>query len=155
MSHPIVSFLSTKWNNLGVIHASHYDNAQIFNQTRLVIFIILLVVTSQLSLNLYLPSMPEMVVYFKSNVYHIQLSITLYLLGYGFSQFFYGPLSDIYGRRWIILSGLSIFLVASFICVSAFSVNIFLFGRLFQGIGLGCGDTMGRAILCERFNSKA
>ena len=123
-------------------------------QTKLVWFIILLVAASQLALTIYLPSMPEMVSVFKTDSQHIQLSITVYLLGYGISQFFYGPLSDIYGRKKIILYGLSIFVIASLVCSLAWTVNFFLIGRILQGVGIGCGDTMGRAILCDRFEGQ-
>ena len=120
----------------------------------LVIFIILLVIMGQLAISLYLPSMPNMVSYFKTNDLNIQLSLTLYLIGYGLSQFFYGPLSDIYGRRLIILLGLSIFSLASLLAVFSTTISIFLFARILQGIGMGCGDTMGRAILCDCFQGK-
>lgn len=139
------------------IHQSHYDIHQVrhYEKTYLVLFIILLVITSQLALTLYLPSMPAMVTYFQTNIKHIQFSIPIYLLAYGLSQFIYGPLSDIYGRRWIILIGLCLFILGSLICLSAWTIHFFLVGRLLQGLGIGCGDTMGRAILCDRFKDEA
>ena len=71
----------------------------------------------------------------------------------GISQFFYGPLSDIYGRRLIILVGLSIFCIANLLAVFSTTFGVFLTSRILQGIGIGCGDTMGRAILCDCFKT--
>jgi len=100
-----------------------------FNQpikNRLVLYIILLMTISQMAITIYLPSMPSMKVAFHTDNAHIQYSLTLYLLGYGFSQFFYGPLSDIFGRRWIILVGMGIFVFASALCLFSFGITFFL-----------------------------
>lgn len=122
---------------------------------RLVNYIILLMTIGQLCCTIYLPSLPQMTKIFNTNHFYIQLTLNLYLMGYGLSQLFYGPLSDIYGRRLIILFGLSIFVIACFICVFATNIKLLLFGRILQGIGIGCGDTMGRAILCDCYKDNA
>lgn len=152
----MVYLIKEKFAKLQTIHQAHYRLESTTDDRSLLVFlIILLVVTSQLSLTIYLPSMPNMVEYFHTDIPHIQWTITIYLIGYGASQFFYGPLSDKYGRRTIILFGLLIFLLASLICMTVNDIQLFLIGRLLQGIGIGCGDTMGRAILCDKFKDKS
>jgi DHA1 family 2-module integral membrane pump EmrD-like MFS transporter len=142
--------LKLKKYNQTLYNFSEFNSSQ---KKFLVISIILLVVLGQLAITLYLPSMPNMVSYFKTDNLHIQLTLTLYLAGYGISQFFYGPLSDIYGRRLVILVGLSIFFIANLLAVFATTFGVFLSSRILQGIGIGCGDTMGRAILCDCFKA--
>ena len=118
---------------------------------RLVIFIILLMTISQATITIYLPSLPYLEHFFNTDHSAMKLSVTLYIISYGISQFIYGTLSDIYGRRIIILVGTTIFAAASLICACAHTIEIFLLGRILQGFGIGCGDTMGRAILCDQF----
>lgn len=120
-------------------------------KNRLVLFIILMMTISQAAITIYLPSLPYLEVLFQSNHSILKASLTLYLISYGISQFIYGTLSDIYGRRIVILYGTAIFTVASLICSAAHSIELFLLGRIVQGFGIGCGDTMGRAILCDQF----
>jgi len=145
------------WRRLGRFHRTHYQYTVFTDRQKrgLVGFVMLLMTISQLSITLYLPSMPHMVSALQTSRSAIELSLTLYLIGYGCSQFFYGPLSDIYGRRLIILWGLTIFVIASFFCTLTNTIYIFLLARFFQGVGIGCGDTMGRAILCDCFKDKA
>ena len=143
------------WQQLKCIHASHYLlRATTESEQRLLtLFIIFLMTLSQLAITIYLSAMPLMTKAFATNHAHIQLTITVYLIGYGLSQFIYGPLSDIYGRRIMILIGLSLFIFATACCVFTSSIQYFLVARFLQGIGMGCGDTMGRAILCDKFQN--
>jgi DHA1 family 2-module integral membrane pump EmrD-like MFS transporter len=84
----------------------------------------------------------------------VQISLVSYIFAYGCSQFFYGPLSDIYGRRIIILIGLLIFNVATILAIISTNIYLFIIARILQGIGMGCGDTMGRAIMCDVFKGQ-
>ena len=62
------------------------------------------------------------------------------------STLFYGSLSDRYGRRPVLLSGLALFLIGSALSAVATSVVPLVLGRLVQAIGAGCGLTLGRVI---------
>jgi DHA1 family bicyclomycin/chloramphenicol resistance-like MFS transporter len=75
-----------------------------------------------------------------------QLTFSIALFGMAFATLFYGSLSDRYGRRPVLLSGLALFLVGSAISAIATSVGALVIGRLIQAIGAGCGITLGRAI---------
>ncbi len=142
--------------HLRVVQLSQYREFVISERYKrtLVTFIIFLMTLGQLTITIYLPSMPSMVKMFGTGHAAIQLSLTIYLIGYGLSQFVYGPLSDVYGRRNIILAGLLIYLLGTLICICADNINLFLIARIIQGLGIGCGDTMGRAILCDRFQKR-
>lgn len=95
----------------------------------------------------YTPSLPAIAHHFNGKVSEVQLTITLYLLGVALSQLIYGPLSDIFGRRPIILIGLAITLLGSLICSVAQSISMILIGRLITGMGAGASVALSRAIM--------
>ncbi len=102
-------------------------------------------------LDSYLPSLPAISDYFSISDASTQLTLTVYLLGFSISQLIYGPLSDRYGRRLIILSGLVIFLIGSFVCSIASSSSILLCSRLLAGVGAGACGVLNRAIASDCF----
>lgn len=142
-------------DKIKTIHASHYVESEFDEKKKRIIllFIILLMIASQIASTIYLPSMPIMADDFHIGRNYIFYSLTFYFIGYGFSQFIYGPLSDFYGRRIIVITGLLIFTLFSLLLVFSTNIYFFLFSRFFQGVGIGCGDTMGRAILCDKFKN--
>lgn len=107
---------------------------------------ILLLSIGQFTTDIYLPSVPTIVDWFHTSNTSVQLTITLYYIGYGLSQFFYGPLSDNYGRRPVILASLSIYLLGTIICLFSHSIEILLLGRFVQGVGIGGAATIAAAI---------
>ncbi|MGH6915172.1 MAG: multidrug effflux MFS transporter, partial [Geminicoccales bacterium] len=80
-----------------------------------------------------------------------QLTLTLYLIGMGACQLFYGPLSDRFGRRPVLIGGLVLYLVASLAAALAASIEILIAARLFQAIGGGAGLTLARAIVRDLY----
>ncbi|KGL63490.1 bicyclomycin resistance protein [Polaribacter sp. Hel1_85] len=81
-----------------------------------------------------------------------QLFITMIFLGLGFGQLISGPLSDSFGRKPVIYVGFMVFALASFICVSATSLEMMIFGRLLQGMGLSAPRTISIAMVRDRFS---
>lgn len=100
----------------------------------------------------YLPSLPAMARELGSSASAMQLTITLYLLGVSLSQLVYGPLSDRYGRKPIILIGLSIAVLGSTLCVFAVSSFTLILARLIQGIGMGVTNSLFRAVMRDTFS---
>jgi len=80
-----------------------------------------------------------------------QLLITMIFLGLGVGQLFFGPLSDSFGRKPIIYIGFFVFAIASFICVFATSLEVMVFGRILQGIGLSAARTISIAIIRDTY----
>ena len=74
--------------------------------------IISLIIVIDMSTDIYLPSTPIISSFFHVTTSEIQLSVSLNLLGIALSSLIYGPVSDYYGRRKIILSGLFIFFLS-------------------------------------------
>ncbi len=81
-----------------------------------------------------------------------QLLITMIFLGLGFGQLIFGPLSDSFGRKPIIYSGFIVFIIASFICVTATSIEMMVFGRILQGIGLSAPRTISIAMVRDSYS---
>lgn len=107
---------------------------------------------SVLSMNMLLPALPSMTEYFETNYSVMQLTVTGYLAMTGLLQIFFGPLSDRYGRRPLILIGLIIFIFASFICMLAPNIEIFLLGRILQ-TSAATGIVLSRAIVRDLYST--
>jgi len=81
-----------------------------------------------------------------------QLLIIMIFLGLGIGPLLFGPISDSLGRKPIVYVGFSIFIIASFICVNAPSIEVMVIGRILQGIGLSAPRTISIAIVRDTFN---
>ena len=100
----------------------------------------------------YLPSLPAMTQFFVTTDTLMQLTVTLYLLGFSISQLFYGPGSDRFGRRKTILLGLTIAILGSLLCMMAPTPSLLIMGRFIQGMGMGVSNSVFRAIMRDTFS---
>lgn len=96
--------------------------------------------------DIYLPSLSTIVHDLATTPSVAKLTLSLYLLSLSLSQLFYGPLSDRIGRRKTAFLGLSISLLGSAMAVFCFNIASLILGRFVQGLGLGAGPTLARAI---------
>ncbi len=106
-----------------------------------------LVALGPLSTDLYLPSLPAMVDVFGTDVARVQLTLSVFLVGFAVSQLAYGPLSDRFGRRPVLLGGLAIYCVASLACAFATTIGGLIAARFLQALGGCCGPVIARAIV--------
>ncbi len=106
-----------------------------------------LVALGPISTDLYLPSLPSLARYFNVGVDDIQLTLSVFLVGLATAQLVYGPLSDRFGRRPVLLVGLAIYVVASFVCMLSPSVPVLVVARFVQAVGACVGPVLGRAIV--------
>ena len=81
-----------------------------------------------------------------------QLLVTMIFLGLGFGQLISGPISDSLGRKPVIYGGFILFVIASFICVSATNIEMMVLGRILQGIGLSAPRTISIAMVRDSFS---
>ena len=100
-----------------------------------------------LALNIFIPSMPGLQQSFGISYGVAQLTLTLYLIGMAGCQIFYGPLSDRYGRRPMLLLGLVLFVAASAIAAAAPSIEVLIGARLVQAVGGASGIVLARAMV--------
>lgn len=117
-----------------------------------IITLVLIASISVLSMNMLLPSLPTLTDYFQTSYSIMQFTVTGYLAASGALQLVFGPLSDRFGRRPVILTGLVIFLIGSVICLFSSHLEFFLLGRVLQ-TSAACGMVLSRAIVRDRYGT--
>jgi DHA1 family bicyclomycin/chloramphenicol resistance-like MFS transporter len=117
------------------------------NSIPVTVLLTALVALGPLSTDLYLPSLPGLARYFAVGVDDIQLTLSVFLVGLATAQLVYGPLSDRFGRRPVLLVGLAIYVIASFVCMLAPSVPVLVVARFVQAVGACVGPVLGRAVV--------
>jgi len=121
------------------------------NKSLVLFFILFIHPLGQLAIDIYLPSLPAMVLALNSTKAAMQTTLTIYMLGMSISTLVYGILSDRFGRRKILLMGLVIFLLSSIGCSLAPSEGLLLLFRFLQGVGVGGTATVAFAIMVDVF----
>ncbi|EAQ55484.1 MULTISPECIES: multidrug effflux MFS transporter [Vibrio] len=113
----------------------------------------MIIATGQVGVSIYLPSLPLIASDLSATQVDVQLLVTLFLVGFGLSQLFYGPMSDAVGRRPIFLLGQGVYLIGTVVCV-VFSDNMTALevGRLLQGLGAGSASVLGRSVLRDSYD---
>ena len=82
-----------------------------------------------LAMNMFVPSMPGLQSTFQASSGVVQMTLTVYLAGLAICQLIYGPLSDRYGRRPMLLGGLALFVSARIMCALSTSIDMLIFAR--------------------------
>ena len=105
-----------------------------------------------LSTDLYLPALPEMSGYFGVSQALASVTLTAFFVFYAVSMVLFGPLSDKYGRRPILLLGTSVFTLASVLCALAPGIYVLIGGRIVEAIGAGAIITVSTALVKDVFS---
>jgi len=103
------------------------------------------------SIDMYLPGFPAMATDLQVSTKDVGLSLTSFFIGISLGQLIYGPLIDRYGRKILILIGLSLYVAASIGCAFAPNLNWLIFLRLIQALGGCVGMVASRAIVRDVF----
>ena len=98
-----------------------------------------------LGMHIIIPALPATARALDMSIGTAQLTITLYLIGLAIGQLVYGPISDRFGRRPVLLAGLSLFTVASIVTALAPTASILIAARILQSLGGCAGLVLGRA----------
>jgi len=101
------------------------------------------------ALHILVPSLPLLANAFGAPAARIQLVLTLFLAGIAIGQLVYGPISDRFGRRPVLIAGLVLFLVGTALCGLAWSLPVLITGRVLEACG---GMVLGRAIVRDLFD---
>ncbi len=107
-----------------------------------------------LATDTYLPSMPLLPEVFGTTAQSVQFTLTAYFAGVTIANLFYGPLSDRYGRRPVLLGGGIFFLVATMVCALATSIDMLIFGRFAQGAAVCSLTVTSRATIRELYDDQ-
>lgn len=114
-----------------------------------VLTITFLSVGGLISTDLFLPALQQMSVDYEVTPAQMQNAIAIFLFAIALGQLIYGPLSDSFGRKKVLLSGLFLWLLATIGVLYTSSFNQLLWLRFFQGIGACSGIVISRAIIAD------
>jgi DHA1 family bicyclomycin/chloramphenicol resistance-like MFS transporter len=101
--------------------------------------------------DLYLPALPALMAGFGASMTQAQLTLSALLLAFGCSQLLWGPLSDRFGRRPILLSGLAAYVAASVGATFAQTIDLLVAWRVVQGVAMGAVVVCARAIVRDLY----
>ena len=101
--------------------------------------------------DMYVPSMPDIGRQLAVGTSEVQLTLSAYLIGFAVGQVFYGPVSDQYGRKPVLLTALTIFCVASLACALAPSIETLIAARALQALGGSGAIVLARAIVRDLY----
>jgi len=107
-----------------------------------------------LSTDLYLPALPGMALYFNISADLVNLTLILFFVFFAIGMLFWGPLSDKYGRRPVLLIGLSVYTAASFACAGSWDIYHLIAFRILQAIGGSAAFAVATAMIKDIYDSK-
>jgi DHA1 family bicyclomycin/chloramphenicol resistance-like MFS transporter len=104
-----------------------------------------------LSIDMFLPSLPTIAAAFGAPPATVQLTVTVFLMAFAASQLVYGPLSDRFGRRGVLLGGLGLYALAGLACALAPTIGTLIGARVLQALGGGTGPVVARAVIRDLY----
>ena len=119
--------------------------------TLIIVLLSMLMGIQPVATDLYLPALPAIKAEFEAELSQVQLTLSALLLAFGTSQLVWGPLSDRFGRRPILLWGLATFTLAGLGCVMASSMHALIVWRALQGAAMGAVVMCARAIVRDLY----
>ncbi|MEQ8612207.1 MAG: multidrug effflux MFS transporter [Parvibaculum sp.] len=115
------------------------------------VFLASLTAVGPLSTDMYLPSLPAIAAEFGADTGATQLTLSTHLIGFAGSQLFYGPLSDRFGRRPVLIGGFLLYIAGSVVSLFVMSIEQLILARLLQAVGGGASVVLARAIVRDLF----
>lgn len=125
------------------------------DSTALILLLGALAATAPLAIDMYLPALPAMAESLNRPINQIQQTLTAFMLGYALCQLIYGPLSDRFGRRPVMLFGMMLFSIASLICTLALNLEQLLLARILQALGGGAASVVVTALVRDLYRGEA
>ncbi|MCU4165465.1 multidrug effflux MFS transporter [Carboxylicivirga caseinilyticus] len=114
----------------------------------------MLTAMSPLAIDTYLSSMPIMADYFGVNISKVEISLTVYFLGFALGNFFGGPLSDAFGRKTLAMTGISLYGIAAIIIPFCSSIEQVWILRAIQAFGGGFASVTAMVFVRDWFEGK-
>lgn len=116
--------------------------------------VIMMDLLTGMEFDLLTPSFPQLQHYFHLSPFWVEALLSVTFFGYCFSLFFVGDLADRYGRKPIILVGLSIFIISCILCLSTHNYIFFLVARFFQGVGIAAPAVLSFLMISDFYTLK-
>ena len=118
----------------------------------LTILLAMLTALGPLSMDMYLPSLPDIARVLAAPTARVQLTISSYLIGFAVGQLIYGPLSDRYGRRPVLFAALMLYITGTLICAVTQSIDTLIVARLLQAVGGAGAVVLARAMVRDLYS---
>lgn len=119
---------------------------------RFLFLLVALTATGPVALNIFVPAIPQLVNRFDTDAATVQLTLSLFLLSLAAGQLLLGPLSDRFGRRPVILGGITLACIASFAAMAAPTIGWLIVARIAQAAGAATGVVITRAIVRDLYD---
>ena len=124
------------------------------SKTFILLFLGLLSAFGPFVMDMYLPTLPAMSVYFRTTSSMVQLGLTTSMAGLAAGQLFFGPLSDKYGRRPVLSVALMLFLLSTAGCIFSENILQFITLRFLQGVSGAGGVVLSRSIAADKYSAR-
>ena len=108
-----------------------------------------------LATNIILPAFPQIGAGLGVSSQELGLTLSSFFVAFAFGQLLVGPLSDRFGRKWLVLGGLAVFVAGSVLCALADTLSFLIFGRVIQALGACAALVLSRAIARDLFDGEA
>lgn len=115
--------------------------------------LVLITLSGTLAMHMFVPALPLAGAQLGTTPQAMQMTISLYIAGLAVGQLIYGPLSDAFGRRPLLLGGLALYTVAGLVAGMSSGIHALIAARLLQALGGSAGLVLGRAIVRDTVRS--
>ena len=122
---------------------------------RIVLLLGSLIALGPLSIDMYLPALPDLTGDLSATPSEVQLTLTGVLVGLGLGQLLIGPLADVYGRRRPLLAGIALHVATSLLCAVAPTIAVLDVLRVLQGVGAAAASVVAMAVVRDLFTGAA
>ncbi|WP_050644084.1 multidrug effflux MFS transporter [Vibrio coralliirubri] len=117
-------------------------------------FLVIISAFPPLTIDLYLPALPQMVEVFNTDRSMVNLTLSSYFVTYAIGLLFWGPLSEKFGRKPILLIGLAGYMVASILCAMTNSIEQLIGARIFQAFAGSAITVIATAIVKDLYDGR-
>ncbi len=121
---------------------------------KLIPLLALLAAFPPLSTDMYLPAIPSLQAQWGVSLAAANLTLVAFFLSFSFSLLFYGPLSDRFGRRPLLMAGIAVYMAGCLLCAASRGVNQMIVFRVLQGAGAASAASLSMAIARDCFESR-
>lgn len=119
-----------------------------------VITLIMGSVITNLALDMYMPALPSLKNYFGITESVATMTLNANIWGAASAGILYGPLADFYGRKRLLIIGISLFSISTFLCMFAVNVNLLIFARFIQGMGGVASSVIWLTVIKDIFKGR-
>jgi DHA1 family bicyclomycin/chloramphenicol resistance-like MFS transporter len=128
------------------------NTASLATSRTMLLLLVAMTGVAPISLYMLVPALPELATTFGRDISIAQMTVSLYMVGIACSQIVMGPLSDRFGRRPVLLAGLSLMVAASAACIFAETLPQLIAARFLQALGGATGMVVSRAIIRDLYS---